>query len=155
MIQTDASINPGNSGGPLVNSNGEVIGMNTMIYSENGGGSVGIGFATPINKIKKVIKILMEKGYVNRNIYWGFLISKNSTNKGVLVSKIIKNSSAEKAGLRENDIILGVENIKISSFDDIENALLSAKDYKVGDKVNFVIKRDKKVIKIGMVLESL
>jgi serine protease Do len=72
MLQTDASINPGNSGGPLVNARGEVIGMNTMIYSTGNGGSIGIGFAIPIDKVKDISQTLIEKGFIDRNFYFGF-----------------------------------------------------------------------------------
>ncbi len=158
MIQTDASINPGNSGGPLVNSEGEIIGVNTMIYSSDSGGSIGIGFAVPINKVLKIKNILMENGYVNRNINWGFQLSNLNTDKkdvaGVSVVNVLENSPAFKAGFKKGDIIVGVENLKINNFADIKNALLEAKDYKVNDLVDFYIYRDKDYKKIKMQLEA-
>jgi len=160
MIQTDASINPGNSGGPLVNADGEVIGMNTMIYSQEGGGSIGIGFAIPINKIISIANTLIKKGVINRNFYFGFKLadlpvgSKGERPKGVLVEVIQKDSPAEKAGFKKNDVIIAVENVRINNYYDMGKALLEAKDYKVGDKVEFIIMRDSKYKKLMMILEA-
>ena len=160
MIQTDASINPGNSGGPLVNADGEVIGMNTMIYSQEGGGSIGIGFAIPINRIISIANTLIKKGVINRNFYFGFKLadlpvgSKGERPKGVLVEVIQKDSPAEKAGFKKNDVIIAVENVRINNYYDMGKALLEAKDYKVGDKVEFIIMRDSKYKKLMMILEA-
>lgn len=161
MIQTDASINPGNSGGPLVNSKGEVIGMNTMIYSANHSGSIGIGFAIPIDKVKDIAFTLIDKGYIDRNFYFGFVrlsnLSLNTADddvKGVVVEEIQKDSPAEKAGFLSKDIIIAVDNVKINNFNDMGKALMEVKDYKVGDKVEFVVYRDKEYKKLTLVLES-
>ncbi|MBU4485701.1 MAG: trypsin-like peptidase domain-containing protein, partial [Candidatus Delongbacteria bacterium] len=169
MIQTDASINPGNSGGPLVNSKGEVIGMNTMIYSSGSGGSIGIGFAIPINKIKDISLTLIEKGYINRNFYFGFaklsntqlktLLNKKKPDeeesvKGVVVLEVQPDSPAAKAGFKKDDIIIAVDNVKINNFNDMGKALLEVKDYKVGDKVEFVVHRDNEFKRLNMILES-
>jgi serine protease Do len=167
MIQTDASINPGNSGGPLVNAYGEVIGMNTMIYSAgSGGGSIGIGFAIPINKIKNISQTLIEKGSINRNFYFGFRLSdqidisslrNNKSVKeivaGVKVIEIQKDGPAEKAGFAVGDIIIAVDNIKINNFEDMGKALLELKDYKVGDKIEYVVHRNNEFKKLQMILE--
>ncbi|MDA3886517.1 MAG: trypsin-like peptidase domain-containing protein [Candidatus Delongbacteria bacterium] len=160
MIQTDASINPGNSGGPLVNSDGEVIGMNTMIYSKEGGGSIGIGFAIPIKKITSIANTLIEKGVIDRNFYFGFKLAdlplgtdKERPN-GVLVEVIQQDSPAEKAGFKKNDIIIAVENVKINNYYDMGKALLEAKDYKVGDRVEFIVMRDSKYEKLVMTLDA-
>lgn len=114
MIQTDAAINQGNSGGPLINIKGEVIGINTAIYTPTGG-FVGVGFATPINKAKAILTQLIEKGKVTR----GWLgveirvvdeaIAKQfglKEVKGVLVNNVMKDTPAERAGLKRGDIIL-------------------------------------------------
>lgn len=161
MIQTDASINPGNSGGPLVNSVGEVIGMNTMIYSANQSGSIGIGFAIPIDKVKDIAFTLIDKGHIDRNFYFGFaklsnLIVNQAKDdvKGVVVEEIQKDSPAEKAGFLKKDIIIAVDNVKINNFNDMGKALMEVKDYKVGDKVEFVVYRDKKYKKLTIILES-
>jgi len=167
MIQTDASINPGNSGGPLVNSKGEVIGMNTMIYSTGSGGSIGIGFAIPVNKVKNISQTLIEKGVIDRNFYFGFKLSdfidpafiKNKKSDGqnvtgVKVVEIQKNGPAEKAGFEAGDIIIAVDNIKINNFNDMGKALLELKDYKVGDKIEFVVHRNDEFKKLQMILEA-
>ncbi|MDR1534359.1 MAG: Do family serine endopeptidase [Planctomycetota bacterium] len=121
FIQTDASINPGNSGGPLVNLDGEVVGLNTMISTRGGSGSIGIGFAIPINQAKSVISQLIEKGEVTR----GWLgIEMNPEDEeisreighdgsGVLVARIAPDGPAGKAGLRRGDLIISFDNIPI------------------------------------------
>jgi serine protease Do len=122
FIQTDASINPGNSGGPLVNLDGEVVGLNTMISTRGGGGgSIGIGFAIPINQAKSVISQLIEKGEVTR----GWLgIEMNPEDEeisrelghdgtGVLVARIDPSGPAGKAGLRQGDLIVNFDGIAI------------------------------------------
>ncbi|MDA3839024.1 MAG: trypsin-like peptidase domain-containing protein [Candidatus Delongbacteria bacterium] len=160
MIQTDASINPGNSGGPLVNSDGEVVGMNTMIYSKDGGGSIGIGFAIPINKVINIANTLIQKGFVNRSFYFGFKLADlpventGERPKGVFVELIQDNSPAEKAGLQKGDIIIAVGNVKINNYKEMGKALFIAKDYIVGDKVKIIVLRDSKELKLVMTLEA-
>ena len=164
MIQTDAAINPGNSGGPLVNAAGEVIGINTMIYSENGG-SIGIGFATPINKVREITRILQQDGYINRNINWeGFYVTNLNSSlaksfqinnqDGVLITNVIPGSAAAKAGFKTGDLIIGVENAKIDNYKDIKSALFEARDYKVGDVVKFTIIRSNQTKIVSMKLTS-
>jgi serine protease Do len=117
FIQTDASINPGNSGGPLFNSNGEVIGVNTAIYSRGGllgGGSIGIGFAIPVNLVKTIVTQLKDKGKVTRG-WLGVLIQpvdddiaaamKLESAAGALVADVIQGSPADKAGIKRGDVI--------------------------------------------------
>src|SRR5262249_7197582 len=108
-IQTDAAINPGNSGGPLLNARGEMIGINTMIYSPNGGGSVGIGFAVPVDIAKKIIPELIAKGRVTRPWLGVSLMPLParvarqlglSVDSGLLVGDVYRNSGAAQAGLR-------------------------------------------------------
>lgn len=161
MIQTDASINQGNSGGPLVNSVGEVIGMNTIIYTASGsGGSIGIGFAIPINKIKKIVDKLKKFGKIDRN-YWTGLRIQNVDKGiadyfnlkrayGVLVKEIIRNSPADKANFQVYDVITEINNIRV----DNSNTLIGLlQDYETGDVVNFTIIRDGKELKKKMKLE--
>lgn len=116
MIQTDAAINSGNSGGPLVNSLGEVIGINTVIYSPNQG-SVGLGFAVPVNRVKEIVRILKENGTVNREFDPGFRVQPVNDAiaqaynlkrvEGVVVTQITgRNGVAAKSGLEVADIIL-------------------------------------------------
>uniref|UniRef100_A0A7V3VTD1 DegQ family serine endoprotease n=1 Tax=candidate division WOR-3 bacterium TaxID=2052148 RepID=A0A7V3VTD1_UNCW3 len=127
FLQTDAAINPGNSGGPLLNLQGEVIGINTAITSTSGG-NIGIGFAIPINLAKNVIEELKSKGRVIRG-YLGVYLEditediKEAMNlpssNGVLVNEVIPNSPADKAGLKDGDVIIeydGKEVTDVQSF---------------------------------------
>ena len=114
FIQTDAAINPGNSGGPLVNLDGEVVGVNTAIFSRSGG-YMGVGFAIPSNLAKAIADQLIEHGEVTRG-YLGVVIQPLTPDlaksfnmdpgKGVLVAQVSENSPAEKAGLRQGDVIV-------------------------------------------------
>ncbi len=123
MIQTDAAINPGNSGGPLVNINGEIIGINSFIFTETGG-SIGIGFAIPIDRVKKISEELITFGKV-REAYFGFKIQeitplmasylKLKNLDGVIISLIDVNGPAHKAGLRRGDIITHINNYEINA----------------------------------------
>jgi S1-C subfamily serine protease len=163
-IQTDASINPGNSGGPLLNAHGEQIGINTAIYSPNGGGSVGIGFAVPVDVAKKIIPELISKGYVSRP-YLGvgsFPLSTRiarafglSVNEGLMITNVARGSGAASAGLRSavlgqdvwgstiiqrmGDVILAIDGKKVVNTDDLQNAL---QDKKIGDTVQVEVLRD-------------
>lgn len=125
FIQTDAAINPGNSGGALVNLKGEVIGINTAIISGGGmGGSVGIGFAIPINMAQHVMKMLIEKGHVIRG-WLGIGIQdidnemvqplqlKNT--KGALVRSVVEDSPAKKAGLKDEDVIIAIDGKEVKN----------------------------------------
>jgi Do/DeqQ family serine protease len=115
FIQTDASINPGNSGGALVNTKGELIGINTAILSGNGGGNQGIGFAVPIDMARQIMTQLKEKGVVTRawlGVSIGELTPQSAsslsvkTNMGAVVADVVPNGPAVKAGLRKDDVIL-------------------------------------------------
>ncbi len=152
MLQTDAAINGGNSGGPLVNSDGELIGMNTLIYTANGSsGNIGVGFAIPINKIKKIITELKADGKVNRNFWTGLkiqMITKSiakyyglSNNKGVIITNVEKNSPGEKAGLAQGDIIKEIDSYKIDDDAFLINLL---NNYLTNDIMNVHILRDGK-----------
>ncbi len=111
FIQTDASINQGSSGGPMFNLKGEVVGINSAIYSTSGA-SVGIGFATPINLAKFVIEELKTKGKVER----GWLgIKVQETEKGIVISTIMENSPAQKAGIEVGDILLAIDGVQIEN----------------------------------------
>ena len=127
FIQTDASINRGNSGGPLFNIEGEVIGINTAIVSQNGG-SIGLGFAIPSNSAKKIITQLKEFGRTKRG-WLGVqitVVSKEiaeslrlSDEKGAFVSNINPNGPSKKAGIEEGDVILKFNNTEILKMTDL------------------------------------
>ena len=156
MIQTDASINQGNSGGPLVNSLGEIIGINTFIMTGNtyNHGSIGIGFAIPINMVKEIAEELKHHGRIERNFTTGVHVQKIdpyiqrylklSTKKGVIVTDVEKNSAGSFAGIEIGDVILEVNERLINSRDDIlrviDEGLL-----KVGDEIQLKILRDDEV----------
>ncbi len=166
MIQTDASINGGNSGGPLVNCLGEVIGVNTFIYSgsETMTASIGLGFALPINRVKKIVRDLKEYGAVNRSFWTGLevedlnpLIARYLGKKdrlGVIISNIEPNSPAEKASLKIGDIIVEVNDNKIQNTRDIWSVIENM-DIKGGDELKLKIFRDQKYVIVKIQLEKL
>ena len=127
FLQTDAAINPGNSGGPLLNIKGEVIGVNTAIASTSGS-FAGIGFAVPINLAKNIAEQLIEHGKIERG-YLGIVIQPITPElaealglkepKGALVVQVQKGFPAEKAGLKEGDVIVQVDNKKVENVDDL------------------------------------
>ena len=153
MIQTDAAINPGNSGGPLVNSDGEVIGINTFILSDSGG-SVGIGFAIPINRVKKVVYELVQFGKI-RPIDYGFQIApRPSTNSSsnLVVFRIKSGAACEQAGLKVGDILTAINDVDLSDRADINLAVI---DIFVGDEVVLDIIRDNQKMKISYIIEEV
>ena len=159
LIQTDAAINPGNSGGALSNKNGEIIGMNSLIYS-NTGVSQGIGFAIPISKAKKIANEIIEKGEISRP-FLGVLgkgqsraqagDKESSGESGVYIKKVMRNSPAETGGLLKGDIITKVDREKVSSIEDLINAISSRS---VGDKVTITFIRNDKSESIGVELKE-
>ncbi len=162
MIQTDAAINSGNSGGPLVNAAGELIGMNTLIYTAQGSsGNVGVGFAIPVNKIKKVADELKKKGKVDRDFWTGLNIltvtdqlSKTynlKTSRGVIITQIAKNSPAQKAGLKVEDIIAAINDYRIND----ENTMIGIlQEFRTGDEITVKFLRDNKEMEAKMILEK-
>jgi serine protease Do len=147
FIQTDASINPGNSGGPLINARGEVIGINTAIFSR-GGGSVGIGFAVPSSLAKTVITQLADHGKVERG-WLGVSIQpltkdlaknfKRDNTNGALVSSVIEGSPADKAGLKAGDVIVEFNGKKVAKATELPSLVA---DLTVGRDVPMVVVRD-------------
>ncbi|SFD28868.1 trypsin-like peptidase domain-containing protein [Algibacter pectinivorans] len=147
FIQTDAAVNPGNSGGALVNTNGELVGINTAITSQTGS-YVGYSFAVPSNIARKVIEDIMEFGNVQNGvlgIQGGALNSINAEKigvtdtEGVYIDDVVADSGAEKAGIKKGDIIKEIDNIKVSKFSDLTGHL-SAK--RPNDVVNLIVSRD-------------
>ncbi len=153
FIQTDASINPGNSGGALVNLRGELVGVNSAILSR-GGGNIGIGFAIPSNMARSVMDQLLEFGEVRRGLLgvtiltitpdiaeaWGV-----KETQGALVSQVMPDSSAEKAGVKTGDVIRSVDGKAISNAQDLRNTIGLKRS---GDTVELEILRDGRTRKI-------
>lgn len=149
FIQTDASINPGNSGGALVNLNGELIGINTAIFSQSGG-NIGIGFAIPINMAQEIMEQLIKHGEVRRGVLGiqaqdltpelaqAFDIDK-SHHKGAVITSISKDSAAQKAGLKVGDIIIEANGRSINSSANVRNIVGLLR---VGEKVQFKVLRN-------------
>jgi serine protease Do len=164
MIQTDASINHGNSGGPLCNALGEVIGMNTFIYSGRGEGSVGIGFAIPINRISNLIEDLKKNRKIDRDFWIGisvkdldpFIARKMGYDKdyGVIVTFIDRRSPADKAGMELGDIITKVGSQSVANKSQVTDALFE-EDLRVGDQLMMQVWRDGRIIDLKLNLESI
>lgn len=133
FIQTDASINPGNSGGALVNLRGELVGINTAIFSPGQtAGNIGIGFAIPSNMVKQITEQLLEYGEVRR-AYLGVQMQDISpelakafdirSKQGAVVTRIESNSAAESAGLQVGDIVVAIDGIKLINADNLRNTI--------------------------------
>ena len=165
MIQTDAAINPGNSGGPLVNSEGKVIGINTFIFtgSNYNRGSIGIGFAIPINTAKRIAKELKTSGSIDRSFTTGLVVQPLTRSlirhlnipfrDGVIVVHVDKNSSAQKAGIAIGDIIITAAGNKVNSPSDIRD-IIAEKDLRSGDRIKFKIFRENAYLNIRLKLGS-
>ncbi len=148
FIQTDAAVNPGNSGGALVNLKGELIGINTAIASRTGS-FVGYSFAIPVSIVRKVVADLIEFGEVQR-AYAGFEIVDVTSEiarkfnldgvEGVYVARVLPNGAADKAGMKEGDVILGVNSARINSTTEL---LEQISRFRPGDNVKIVAKRGK------------
>jgi serine protease Do len=160
MIQTDAAINSGNSGGPLVNSLGDVIAVNAVIYTPNQG-SIGLGFAIPINRVKKVIAELKKSGKVEREFWTGLELQTVDERvaryfglesaQGVIVSDVKKNSPAERSGFRVGDIIIAANGEKIA---DGPTLMSAVDDAKTGDTMNLTVIRDRRTMELTLKLEK-
>ncbi len=159
FIQTDAAVNPGNSGGALVNTNGELVGINTAISSQTGS-YIGYSFAVPSNIARKVIEDIMEYGNVQNGILGiqGGALNSSIAEKigvddteGVYIDSVIENSGADKAGIKKGDIIKEIDNIKVSKFSDLKGHI-SAK--RPNDIVNLKLSRDGDIKTISVTLEK-
>ncbi len=156
FIQTDASINPGNSGGPLINIDGQVIGINTAIISGNAGGNVGIGFAIPINIAKGILKDLKENGSVTRG-WLGVMIQKITPeleksfslnqSEGALVGDVIPDGPAAKGGIKRGDVIINFNNQPVSDMEDLPKIVAATNP---GSAVDVEVIRDgaRKILRV-------
>ncbi|RKY49595.1 MAG: 2-alkenal reductase, partial [Candidatus Neomarinimicrobiota bacterium] len=156
-------INSGNSGGALVNVHGEMIGINTFIFTGGSqvGGSVGVGFAIPVNRMKTVVDELIRSGYVERGFETGLSVQTLDQyiaaylnlpfKQGVIVTDVRKNSSAHKAGLKVGDIIRKVNDIPITNTRDIYR-VINENYLKTGDVIHLEIWRNQKIINSELVL---
>ena len=168
MIQTDSSINPGNSGGPLLDSQGRIIGVNTMIFSRSGGSS-GVGFAVPIDTVKRIVPQIIEHGEVIRPGLGIVLLEHYYQNyfevkEGLVVKVVDPKSGAYAAGLRGitkdqkgrryylGDVILSIDGQKVNNYDDIYHALDKKK---VGDLVRVQVRREGKILQLNIRLVKL
>ena len=159
FIQTDAAINSGNSGGALINTNGNLIGINTAIQSKTGSFS-GYGFAIPSNMAEKIINDLKTYGEVRR-AYIGIHIIDINTQvqkelklsglEGVLVSKVLENSAAEIAGIKNLDVILEINGMKVNSISELHEIIIQ---YNPGDVIDCTIQRKEQIEKITLLLTS-
>jgi serine protease Do len=157
MIQTDASINPGNSGGPLVNALGEVIGVNSSIFSPSGG-SIGLGFAIPINRARRVTEDLLAHGVVRRPWIGIKLQLGNATNardlmsQGVVVASVVPGSPADRAGINPGDVLVQSRDRALHNPYDWEAERL---ELRVGEDVPLVIRRGSENVKVSVRVADL
>ena len=157
MVQTDASINPGNSGGPLVNADGEVIGVNSSIYSTSGG-SIGLGFAIPINRARRVVEDLLEHGAVRRP-WVGVKLgaeraesARDVLSRGVVVASVTPGSPAARAGLQRGDILLVARGRALRNPFDWEARLL---DLRVGEVLPLRVRRGSREFDLQLTVADL
>lgn len=155
LIQTDAAINPGNSGGPLLNSGGQVIGVNVATTE----GAQNIGFAVPINSVKAIVDEFVEKGSVSRpmlGIRYRFISRDvalmNEVPQGAYIQEVVLGSAADKAGIKEGDIVTKVDGKNVDSESKISEAISSKK---TGDKLDLTIWNNGKERQITATLEDL
>ena len=152
MIQTDASLNPGNSGGPLIDSNGDVIGINTF----NKADSQNLGFAIPINFAKKIADELKLKGVIDRRVSFGlsatqYIYGKNRDQVGLFIDKVDYSDSAINEELFRGDIIVAVEGYKVESLDEIKAVLIKL-DFRAGDKIKLTVVRENDLLDVSLTL---
>ena len=148
LIQTDAAVNPGNSGGPLLNSNGEVIGINTLIRS---GPGAGLSFAIPINKAKEIADQLIKNGKVIHPMIGISLINENNfeiNKNSVIVGYVVPNSPAEKSGILVNDIILKVGDKNIETASDVISQISKNG---INKKIQISLKRRNKLLILNVI----
>jgi serine protease Do len=157
MVQTDASINPGNSGGPLVNALGQVIGVNSSIFSPTGS-SIGLGFAIPINRARRVAEDLLAHGVVRRP-WIGIKLQLGTTgrptgasSKGIAIASVVAGSPADRAGIRPGDVLAQSRERAIHNPYDWEAERL---ELRVGDDVPLVLRRDGETVRVNVKVADL
>jgi len=165
MIQTDASINGGNSGGPLVNSLGHCIGINTFIFtgSNYSDGSIGIGFALPISRVKSILPDLQNIGRVDRSFSTGLEVENLnrleammlgiSRRDGVIVSRVARRSPAQDAGLEEGDVIVAIDEERVHSTTDVQK-IINSLDIREKQQLKLTIYRKGKLQEVELKLEK-
>jgi S1-C subfamily serine protease len=165
LIQTDAAINPGNSGGPLLDSKGELIGINTLIFSPSGASS-GVGFAIPVNSVKKIVPQLIKFGKIRRPKIGIQMVPDNIAAqfkvKGVIIHKVVPGSPADKIGLsgvtsdRKNNIFLGDVIIKLGKFviNSSDDLLTALETFQSNDSVKIVTIRNEKIMEFQIKLSK-
>ncbi len=161
FIQTDASINPGNSGGALINLSGELIGINSAIFSGSGG-NIGIGFAIPVNIAKSIMAQLIEYGEIQRGLLGVSISDFNAETaealgieddvEGALVQEVVSDSAAESAGIEVSDIIIAVDNNPVTSAADLRTTIGLRRS---GDSVRIKLIRDGKTRTLNATLTQL
>lgn len=167
VVQTDAAINPGNSGGALVNSAGQVIGINSMKLAQSSDGTSveGMGFAIPSNEVVTIVNELVKKGKITRpqlgvrvvalngipEAYRSRLKIKSNLKNGIYVASINKNSSASRAGMKSGDVITAVDDKKVDDVASLHSILYS---HKVGDTVNVTVNRNGRNVSLKVKLEG-
>ena len=160
FIQTDASINPGNSGGALVNLRGELVGMNTAIISPGGTGNVGIGFAIPVNMVSQILNQLLEHGEVRRGVLG--VVTQDLTpdlaqafgleaRKGTVISRVIPDSPAARAGLKSGDVVIEVNGRPVKNAMDMRNAVGLLR---IGQTLEMLLLRDGKKLRLKATIEE-
>ena len=158
FIQTDAAINPGNSGGPLLNIRGEVIGVNTMIATQSGGYQ-GIGFALPMNMVARVYNDIIKTGRVTRGsigVTWNKgnkpdLMRALGANQGVMIDGVKKGGPADKAGMKDEDIIVAMDGKPVKDGDDLVGRVAETP---VGTPVNLTVDRGGKHMEFKVTIED-
>lgn len=160
FIQTDAAINPGNSGGPLIDTNNNVVGVNAVIISGEGGGSVGVGFAIPINLVKDVISDLKEKGSVTRG-WFGIVFQpltkelsqmlKIESDSGALVKEVVSGGPAEKGGIKREDVIVSFNGKEVSSLEELPKMVAAVRP---GTSVPVEVWRNGKKESVSVTIEK-
>ncbi|MDX9974765.1 MAG: trypsin-like peptidase domain-containing protein [FCB group bacterium] len=163
LIQTDAAINPGNSGGPLVNAHGTVVGVNTMIFSQSGG-SVGLGFAIPINRAKRVAEEIIQHGR-RRNPWAGFKVHELRdidpnvlqrlgvrATAGTIVVSIVEGCPAHQAGLQAGDVITSINGQPVRQAQDVDFVIWGLF---IGDRVKLEVQRGNQTLLIEFLIVEL